>query len=232
MSHIYITGDTHGTIDYHKLTVSEWPAQKFLTKNDYLIICGDAGIRWNDEIEGEDRWLVNWYNSKPFTTLFIDGNHENHNALNNYPIEEWNGGKVHKLADSVYHLMRGQVFIIDGLKFFTMGGAKSTDRASRIPNISWWANEIPSFGEMEEGVNNLYDNDCKVDYVITHDCGTSLHDFLATYHMDSDSLTQYLDFIEFDMGLQFKHWYFGHHHLDKQIDDKHTCLYDKVEQIK
>lgn len=232
MSHIYITGDTHGTIDYHKLAVSEWPAQKFLTKNDYLIICGDAGIRWNDEIKGEDYWLINWYNSKPFTTLFIDGNHENHNALNNYPVEEWNGGKVHKLADSVYHLMRGQVFIIDGLKFFTMGGAKSTDRANRIPNVSWWVDEMPSFTEMEEGVNNLYDNDCKVDYVITHDCSTSLHDFLATHHMDSDSLTQYLDFIEFDMGLQFKHWYFGHHHLDRQIDDKHTCLYNKIEQIK
>ena len=231
MSHIYITGDTHGTLDYHKLGMSEWPSQKFLTKDDYLIICGDTAMRWNHKVEGEDKFLIDWYNNKPFTTLFVDGNHENHDALMSYPVEIWNGGKVHKLADSVYHLMRGQVFTIDGLKFFTMGGAQSTDKMYRTEGVSWWAGEMPTMAEMEEGIANIYANGCKVDYVITHDCGTSLHDLLATYHMEADAVTQYLDFVEFDIPLQFTHWYFGHHHLDKKIDDKHTCLYDKIEQI-
>lgn len=31
---------------------------------------------------------------------------ENFNLLNSYPITKWCGGKVHKLNDSVYHLMR------------------------------------------------------------------------------------------------------------------------------
>ena len=47
--------------------------------------------------------------------------------LSAYPITEWNGGKVHKIADNIIHLMRGQVFDIDGIRFFTMGGASSHD---------------------------------------------------------------------------------------------------------
>lgn len=39
-----------------------------------------------------------------------------------HPIEQWNGGKVHLINDSVIHLMRGQIYTIDKLKFFTIGG--------------------------------------------------------------------------------------------------------------
>ena len=49
---------------------------------------------------------------KPFTTLYVDGNHENFDRLYGYPIENWQGGKVHKIRPSVLHLMRGQVFEI------------------------------------------------------------------------------------------------------------------------
>ena len=41
---IYITGDTHGDIDYPKLLKL---AEKNLSYDDYLIICGDAGICWS-----------------------------------------------------------------------------------------------------------------------------------------------------------------------------------------
>lgn len=38
---IYITGDTHGDIDYEKLLALK---EKNLSYDDFLIICGDAGI--------------------------------------------------------------------------------------------------------------------------------------------------------------------------------------------
>ena len=28
--------------------------------------------------------------------------------------------------------------------------------------------------------------------------------------------------------LTFRHWYFGHYHMDRQIDDKFTALYNQV----
>ena len=40
--------------------------------------------------------LMDWLDCKFFTTLFVDGNHENFDRLYEYPVEEWHGGKVHK----------------------------------------------------------------------------------------------------------------------------------------
>lgn len=37
----------------------------------------------------------------------------NFELLNSYPVEIWNSGKVHKISDSVLHLMLGQVFLIE-----------------------------------------------------------------------------------------------------------------------
>jgi hypothetical protein len=64
---------------------------------------------------------------KPFTTLFGSGNHENFDLLAEYPVEDWHGGKVQRIRPSVIHLMRGQVYSIQGKTFFTMGGASSHD---------------------------------------------------------------------------------------------------------
>lgn len=44
---IYVTGDTHADIDIGKLSTSKFPQQKSLTKNDYLIVCGDFGLVWD-----------------------------------------------------------------------------------------------------------------------------------------------------------------------------------------
>lgn len=44
---VHITGDTHGEIDSHKLTVKNFPQQKLMTKSDSLIVCGDFGcVGW------------------------------------------------------------------------------------------------------------------------------------------------------------------------------------------
>ena len=42
---VFITGDTHG--DFRRFGMEFFPEQKQMTKDDYVIICGDFGI-WND----------------------------------------------------------------------------------------------------------------------------------------------------------------------------------------
>ena len=91
---------------------------------------------------------------KPYQILFIDGNHENFNALNSYPVEEWNGGKVHRIRKNILHLMRGQVFTIEGKTFFTMGGAYSIDKHLRKEGYSWWSDEKPNDAENGESDEN------------------------------------------------------------------------------
>ena len=119
---IYITGDTHS--DFTRLTEGQFTIQAEMTKNDYIIICGDFGGVWTFEEESSrEKEALNWLNNKNFTTLFVDGNHENFTRLyNDYSVEEWHGGKVHKIRDSVLHLMRGEIFDIEGKKIFAFGG--------------------------------------------------------------------------------------------------------------
>ena len=175
---IYITGDCHQ--DFRRFSTRIFPEQKGMTKEDYVIICGDFGGVWNQGGENkEEKHLCDWLEGKPFTTLFVDGNHENFDRLYAYPVEEWHGGKVHKIRPSVIHMMRGQVFEIDGKSIFTFGGASSHDidggilepegpdfkrkkrmldqdwRPYRINHVSWWSQELPTEEEMEEGRRNL-----------------------------------------------------------------------------
>ena len=124
---IYVTGDTHGGIDVKKLLDPQ--LEKKIGKDDYLIICGDFGFIWNPSGESakERNWL-DWFEQKPWTTLFVDGNHECFPRLYQYSEAVWNGGVVHVIRPHVLHLCRGQLFEIEGQKIFTLGGASSHDR--------------------------------------------------------------------------------------------------------
>ena len=106
---IYVTGDCHGS--FSRFDTKNFKQQKDMDKEDYVIICGDFGGIWSTDAENrQDKYWLEWLENKSFTTLFVDGNHENFDRLNSYPIEVWNGGKVHKIKSSIIHLMRGQVF--------------------------------------------------------------------------------------------------------------------------
>ena len=132
---IYITGDTHGTFNY-RFSKKSFPEQEQMTKDDYLIILGDFGGIWNQNGESEqEKYWLDWFEERNYTLLFIDGNHENFDRLYNYPVKEWHGGKVHQIRPHVLHLMRGQIFEINGKIIFTFGGALSHDIDGGILNI-------------------------------------------------------------------------------------------------
>lgn len=111
---IYVTGDTHANIDIAKLNTTKFPQQKELTKNDFVIICGDFGLCWDGS--HREMWWQDWLTAKNFTTLWIDGNHENFDMLYQFPLIDKFGGKVREIAPDIYHLDRGQVLTIDGKK--------------------------------------------------------------------------------------------------------------------
>lgn len=233
MSRIFITGDVHNDIDISKFKRKNFEAATginfdSITKDDYMIVCGDFGLIWHsEENKHKENFLLKYYRDKPWITLFIDGNHENFDRLNEYPVEIWNGGKIHRISDSIIHLMRGQVFNIDSKTFFTMGGATSVDKPYRIPHISWWPQELPNYNEYNEALDSLEKTNYNVDYVLTHCCSSSIQDkLLENIRVTTDDLNKFFENLEVD--VTFKHWYFGHYHLDKQIDNKHTTLYNKI----
>lgn len=146
---------------------------------------------WNN-CPDENYWL-DWLNKKPCTTLFVDGNHENHNLLNQMQPVPWNGGFVHQIRPKVLHLMRGQVFNIDGTTFFTMGGADSIDKQYRVPYKSWWPEEMPSDEEYATAIKNLEKSNFAVDYILTHTAPTSIVNQLIPQIKPPDKLTNYLE---------------------------------------
>lgn len=220
---ILITGDTHIPIDIHKLNTRNFKEQNHLNKNDYVIICGDFGGVWSNN--NEDKYWQKWLKDKNFTTLFIDGNHENFDLLNSYNVSKWNGGNVHFINDSVIHLMRGQIFTIDGINLFTMGGATSIDKHSRIEGKTWWQEEMPSNIEYNEALNNLDKHNWEVDYIITHTAPLKIAESIV-YSVDNNSLYSFFNMLQTD--LWYKHWYFGHFHEDKKIDNKHTVVFNRI----
>ena len=228
---VFVTGDVHCPIDVHKLNSKNFPIQKSLTKDDYLIVCGDMGIVWsNPEGKGynEDIYWQKWFDTRNYTTLFVDGNHENHPLLNSFPIVDFCGGKVHKIRDSVYHLIRGEIYTIEGKTFFCFGGASSHDKYIRKEGVDWWPEEIADINEMNKGIENLEKFNNSVDYIITHCCSTPIQKVISPYY-ESDSMTQIFKFIS--ENVEFKHWFFGHYHVDKEVNDKFTCLYDNIVKI-
>ena len=246
---IYITGDCHG--DYTRFNTKNFPEQKQMTKDDFVIVCGDFGF-WTPSKEQEHQ--LEWLSQKPFTTLYLDGNHECFDELYNLPIEEFCGGKVHFVKDSIIHLMRGQVFNLDGIKVFTFGGAKTHDVPAgildiedphfkqkkrkldkegakyRINHVSWWKDEMPSEYEYRYGFDNLEKHDWKVDYVITHCCPSSIQRMISEDEYKTNELTDYLD--EIKISLSYKNWIFGHYHDNKMITDKDILIYEQIIRIK
>lgn len=224
---IYLTGDTHGTIEIGKLSRANLAVERVEPgEGDFVIILGDFGLVFApDGQSAEERWWLKWLDEKPWTTLFIDGNHENFARLNALPEEEWRGGRVHRVSESVLHLMRAQIFEIDGRSFFTMGGAASHDRQFRKEGRSWWPEELPSEEELARADAALDGCGRRVDYVLTH-CAPTLVQGRINPTFLPDRLTEYLQHVRDTTA--FGRWYFGHYHVDREYDDGFCALYDCV----
>lgn len=211
---IYITGDIHGCPE--RLSSKNLLYKGLdIKKDDIVIICGDFGIPWR---KNSGYWL-RWLAEKPFTVLFVDGNHENFDLLSQFPVVEKFGGKVHQLKENIFHLMRGEVFEIEGTTFFTFGGATSTDIGRRTEHISWWKEENYSIEEFENAVSNLEKVDFKVDYVITH---TAPKRFVESVPEAVDRVKDCKTSIllsELEPMISYKKWFFGHFHLDYYRED-------------
>lgn len=224
MSRIFITGDTHGTIDFKKLTMRHFPIQKELNKSDILIICGDSGLCWSGK--DDDKWLQQWYEDKNFTTLIVDGNHENHMLISKLPIIEKFGGKVHQISNSVFYAIRGEIYTINGKKILTLGGAESIDKQYRVEGYNWWKDEEITIKDFKRTIDNLERGNFKVDYFITHTGGGEVARNLGFLPTNCD---KYVSF--FLDTLRNTPHYCGHYHVDRIINKQSRILFDDIIEL-
>ncbi len=254
---IYITGDTHA--DFRRFSRRIFPEQDEMTKEDHVIIAGDFGGVWfpvNDEAhQKSERYNLDELDNRSFTTLFIPGNHENYARLmgDEFPEMDWHGGRVKQIRPSVLMLMRGEMYEIDGARFFAFGGASSHDISDgildgndpawkkkakdlekkekyfyRVKGISWWPEELPSNDEMEHGKKTLDKYGWKSDFVLTHCAPSSVQAQIGFHH--SDILTTYLE--EIHAKLDYKKWFFGHYHYNVNVSANDILLYEQIIRIR
>lgn len=222
----FLKGDIHGNL----FEIIDFINRFNLGKNDNIIILGDCGIAWRKDKKDLAQNIKLWNECGNGVKLyFIDGNHENFNILNSLPIEN-NMGKI---ADNIYHLRRGQVYEFENKKILVCGGADSIDKYRRIENFTWWKEETISQETIDDIPVGHYD------YVLTHCCPRSVFEknriYLSTLqfldenkinHSSEDMLEQLKNKITFD------HWFFGHYHINRNLDEKFTCLFEDFMEVR
>lgn len=245
---IYITGDTHGHIDvghlsHRYLKQSGIPALK---PEDKFIICGDFGfpflskedrIRYGEEASYQ--YYAKWLSEFPCEVLYIDGNHDNHPLIQTFKEIPYCGGIAHQHPDipNCKHLIRGEVYTMEGHTFLAFGGAASIDAAGRTEGIDWWPEEVASEADFNRAIENLKKHNNEVDYVLTHTMPMSLirENLFQPF---PDITANYLDVFynngngkdEFG-GISFKKWFCGHFHQDKMFAPRVYGMYYRTEWI-
>ena len=216
---IYITGDMHG--DLERLYDKNF---RRLKSGDVLIVCGDFGYIFDGG--KTEKEVIDYLATRRFVTAFVDGTHDNLSTINRARVTYWHGGMVHRIKGNLIHLMRGQIFSIDGNTFFTFGGGESTDKDMRREQGTWWSEEEPTAFEMAEGARTLDEAGCKVDYMITHEPPSLVKSAMLLRMGNIDRINKLNGYFE-ELGrsVKFKHWYFGSLHEDKVITAHHTCVF-------
>jgi len=215
---IYLTGDTHGK--FERLEVF---CEKFhTTRNDILIILGDAGFNYAGGLYDHDK--KRFVSSLPITVFCIHGNHEQRpQNIPSYSEYEWMGGTVYReaLYPDILFAKDGEIYDLDGLKTVVIGGAYSIDWMYRTYGRSWWPDEQPSPSVREYVENRLEQENWQVDIVLTHTCPIDyepIEVFLSGFDQSKvDSSTEeWLGKIE--QKLTYRKWFCGHFHTAKKID--------------
>lgn len=213
---VYFTGDTHGIMG----KILDFATQNELTEDDTIVILGDVGtnyfLDWRDNVA---KFMLQ---KSQANILCIHGNHEvRPSNIESYHLTEWNGGMVwvEDKFPNVKFAKDGEIYDIEGTKYFVIGGAYSVDKQYRTPNVDWWEDEQPS-DEIKQYVEQQIE-ERDFDVVLSHTCPqkyTPTEMFLPGLEQSiiDKSTEEWLDKIE--EKIDYKTWLCGHWHTDKIVD--------------
>lgn len=231
---IYITGDIHG--DVSRLVDFYNASPEKFTKDDMVIVLGDAGINYYGGIL--DTVKKEKLKRLPFTIFCIHGNHEMRpKHISTYNLKMFKGGQVYVEDEypNILFAKDGEIFDFDGIKTIVIGGAYSVDKHLRLAlGGNWFADEQPSMYTKIKTEKNLDSVNWKVDLVLTHTCPLSYEPvevFLDGIDQSTvDKTTEnWLD--EIEDQLMYKKWYCGHFHTEKIVDNL-QFMFESIEELK
>ena len=104
----------------------------------------------------------------------------------------------------------------EGEKFWCFGGAESTDKAWRTPEVSWWAREQADQKEFDYGYKTFSKNWDTIDYMVSHAAPAQVANFLPGCRGTSDT-EQFLNRVWWLNQRMIPH-FCGHMHHDFHYD--------------
>ena len=232
----YITGDKHR--DFRK--VKKFCRYMNTRRKDVLIILGDAGFNYYGD--KRDDKLKAEISSLNITLFCLHGNKENRpQNVGTYGIRSFCGGKVYyePKYPNIFFAIDGEIYNFEGKKYMVAGGAHSVDKMRCLEEGKpFWEDEMPDDIIKAKVEDNLSAEDNKIYGMMTHTCPI---DYLPTemfmstrqnatikrkprkakskklFKPDIDRSTEeWLGKLE--KQLDYKVWFCGHYHIDKQID--------------
>lgn len=229
---VYITGDKHA--DFSE--VFDFCYDKKTSLDDVLIILGDAGINYYANYK--DYYLKNSLLQYPITFFCIHGNHEERpENIRTYNIKIFHEGIVYYEKDypNILFAKDGEIYNFNNKNVLVIGGAYSVDKSIRLARgYNWYESEQPSDEVKTKVKDVLSKRDNKIDIILSHTCPYKYlprEMFLNGIEQSKvDNSTEYfLD--EIENNTDYKLWYCGHYHTDKEID-KIIFMFNKIEEFK
>lgn len=219
MKKIIVAGDIHCHWDHlNNLIKQESP--------HIILQCGDFGFwpHFHNSKKIIPNQIFDQYGIiNPDTEIYwADGNHENHEVLQNLMFEHGRVPIEMEKFQNVYYMPRASVLTINHKNILFMGGAKSIDKNNRIPYVSWWPDEEISQKDIR------YLPEIKIDIVISHTIPEKyLHIIDKNYCFGyvKDFSRKALDYVL--EKYHPKQWFLGHWHLFEKFQKsgcEFTCL--------
>ena len=227
----YITGDCHGKFQ----KIETFCRFHNTSKNDYMIILGDAGI--NFYLNKTDKKQKKKLSDLPIKFFMIHGNHEERPYnIATYKEREWHGGIVYYEEEypDLLFAKDGEIYDLDGKKCIAIGGAYSVDKDyRRTKGLPWFESEQPSPEIKKYVEEQLQRCNWTIDYVFSHTCPSFMMptdlflDFIDQKGVDQ-STEEWLSCIH--KKMKFKKWYFAHYH-ENRSSISFDMLYEVIKEL-
>ena len=235
----YITGDKHR----HFERVKDFCRVMNTRRKDVLIILGDAGFNYYDDKRDDE--LKREISELNITLFCLHGNKENRpQNVGTYGIRSFCGGKVYyePKYPNIYFAIDGEIYTFEGKKYMVVGGAHSVDKLRCLEEgLPYWDDEMPDdetkmrvetrLEKNENGIYGMLTHTCPIDYLPTEMFMSTRQNAAIKrkprkakskklFKPDIDRSTE-IWLGELEKKIDYKIWFCGHYHVDKQIDKIH-----------
>lgn len=242
MPRVYITGDKHGDYKEVEAFCLKWNT----CKDDLLIVLGDNGVNYYGP--KSDRRIKRRLSSLPITFFMIRGNHDQRPSKKLYTLAPED---VHPLVKGpclwqeeypnlLFAAEYGEYqFMVNGrwVKSFVIGGAYSVDKWYRMEMLAqgfsgyrWFYDEQLYDHEMKDAADMIADSQPEI--ILSHTCPLKYipyDSFLSQIDQSTVDQTMEKWMDEIEDQTDYRKWYCGHYHTDRNVDNVRIMFHDIIE---